>query len=310
MDALDVRVLDPDRELDAFLAVSNQARLGVLSREEWLDRETRAADHGLRRCLVGESDGRIVVVAGVADEDMAEDGVSAWVVTDAGHRRRGRGRTMMAAVEEVLAERRPAEVRTAVRDDDPESRAWAERRGFTLFDHTFRSRLDLDAFDPAPHRAAIERAEAAGLRFTRFGPDDDPERLFELFLRLLLDVPDQVQAPDRAYFQREVVERAGAISVLAYDGDAAAGLALLLPLGAGEYLNALTGVLPEYRGRGVARALKVVCGEAAREAGSRYLVANNNARNAPMLAVNDALGFERESGALHLRRVTATSGRR
>jgi len=310
MCALDVRALDPDRELDAYLAVSNQARMGVLSREQWLDGEARARGHGLRRCLVGESDQGIVVIASVADEDMTEDGVSAWVVTDAGHRRRGHGRTMMAAVEQVLAERRPAEVRTAVRDDDPGSRAWAERRGFTLFDHTFRSRLDLDAFDPAPHRDAIERARAAGLRFARFGADDDPDLLFELFVRLLLDVPDQIQAPDRAYFQREVIERAGAMSVIAYDGDAPAGLALLLPLGDDEYLNALTGVVPEYRGRGLAKALKVVSGEAARAAGRRYLVTNNNARNAPMLAVNDALGFERESGTLHLRRMTATSDRR
>jgi GNAT superfamily N-acetyltransferase len=310
MCALDVRVLDQDRELDAFLAVSNQARMGVVTREQWLDGEARARGRGLRRCLVGESDGEIVVVASVADEDMAEDGVAAWVVTEPAHRRRGHGRTIAAALEEVIAERRPTEVRTAVRDDDAESRAWAERRGFALFDHTFRSRLDLDAFDPAPHRAAIERAEAAGLRFARFGPDDDPDRLFELFVRLLLDVPDQVQAPDRAYFQREVIERAGAISVLAYDGDAPAGLALLLPLGQDEYLNALTGIVPEYRGRGLARALKVVSGEAVREAGRRYLVTNNNARNAPMLAVNDALGFERESGTLHLRRLTATSDRR
>jgi len=131
----------------------------------------------------------------------------------------------------------------------------------------------------------------------------------DLFVRLFRDVPDEAQPPDRAFFQREVVERDGAISVLAYDGDEPAGLALLLPLADDEYLNALTGVLPAYRGRGLARALKVVSGEAAREAGRRYLVTNNNARNAPMLAVNDALGFERESGILHLRRMRAASDR-
>ena len=192
MCALDVRVLDPDRELGAYLAVSNQARMGKVSREQWLESGARARGHVPRRCLVGESDGRIVVIASVADEDMAEDGVSTWVVTHAGHQ--------------------PSEVRTAVRDDDPESRAWAERRGFTLFDHAFRSRLDLDAVDPAPHRRAFERAEAARLRFARFGPDDDPDRLFELFVRLLLDVPDQVQAPDRAYLQREVAETDGGLA--------------------------------------------------------------------------------------------------
>lgn len=306
MGALDVRPLDPDRELDAFLAVSNQAGIGNLTRERWLEMEARAAASSLRRSLVGELDGRIVSIATAADEEFAADCVSASVATGAGDRRRGHGRAMLAALEEVLAERRPAEVRAATRDDDPASRAWAERRGFTLFDHTFRSRLDLDTFDPAPHRGAVERAEASGLRFARFGASDDPDLLFELFVRLFRDVPDEAEPPDRAYFQREVVERAGAILVLAYDGDTPVGLAMLLPLQADEYLNALTGVIPEYRGRGLARALKVVSGEAVREAGRRYLVTNNNARNAPMLAVNDALGYERQVGVLHLRRRTAT----
>ena len=303
MSALQVRTLDPERDLDAFLALSNQAGMSRVSREQWLEAEARARGHRLRVSLVGEADERLVAVAGVAGDDFAQDSVSAWITTDTAHRRRGHGTAMMAAVDEVIAEHRPAEVRTGVRDDDPESRAWAERRGFVLFDHTFRSRLDLATFDPSPHRGAVERAEAAGLRFTQFGPDDDPDRVYELFVRLVGDVPDQLEPPDRAYFQREVVEREGAITVVAYDGEAPAGLAVLIPLDAAEYLNALTGVALEHRGHGLARALKVVSGEAARQAGRRHLVTNNNARNAPMLAVNDALGYRREAGFHHLRRL-------
>src|SRR5437660_4218784 len=306
MGSLRVRALDPERELDAFLALRNATRMGNLDRERWLETEARAPASSLRRNLVGGLDGRMVAVASVADDEFVTNCVSAFVATGPGHRRRGHGRAMLAAVEEVVAERRPAEVRTATRDDDGESRAWAERRGFAVFDHTFRSRVDLDAFDPAPHRGAVERAEASGLRFHRFGAADDPELLFDLFVRLFRDVPDQTEPPDRSYFQREVADLEGMISVLAYDGDTPVGLATLLPLQAGEYLNALTGVLPEYRGRGLARALKVVSGEAVRETGRRYVVTNNNARNAPMLAVNDALGFVRQVGLLHLRRRTPT----
>jgi GNAT superfamily N-acetyltransferase len=300
MGELRIRALDAERELDAYLAVANQARTDPISRERWLEVAARA----LRppRHLVGEADGRVVVVASVGDEEFADDCASAWIGTSPAHRRQGHGRAMLAAVDEALAERRKAEVRTAVKDDDGESRAWAERRGFTVFDHTFQSRLDLAAFDASRHRDAVERAEAAGLRLARFGPGDDPDRLYDLFVRLLGDVPDQLDPPDRAFFQREMVEPEDAFTILAYDGDVAVGLASLLPLEADEYLNAMTGVLPEYRGRGLARALKVVSGEAARAAGRRFLVTNNNARNAPMLAVNDALGFVREAGLLHLRR--------
>jgi GNAT superfamily N-acetyltransferase len=225
MCALKVRELDPERELDAFLSVSNQASIAPVTRQRWLEIEARTSGHGLRRSLVGESDGRVVAIANLADEWRAADGVSAWIATDPEHRKRGHARAMMATVEEVLAERRPAEVWTGIRDDDAESRAWAERRGFAPFDHTFSSRLDLETFDPNRHRYAVERAEAAGLRFVRSRPDDDPDSLFELFVRLIGDAPDQLEAPDRAYFQREVVERAGAITVLAYHGDAPVGLA-------------------------------------------------------------------------------------
>lgn len=211
----------------------------------------------------------------------------------------------MAAIEVALADRRPAEVWAEVKDDDAGSGAWAERRGFAVVDHTFASRLDLETFDPAPHRHAVERAEAAGLRFARFGPSDDPDRLYDLFVRLFLDVPDSLRPPDRSYFQREVLDRAGTTAVLAYAGAEPVGLALLVLRRADEFGNMLTGVLPDYRGRGLARALKVVSAEAARTAGCRFLVTTNNARNAPMLAVNQALGYERQAGILQMRRQTA-----
>ena len=301
MPALNVRTLDPERALDAFLELLNKVRPRTVTRQQWLEMEARAVE-GMRLRLVGEAAGRVVSIATLVDAPFAADAVVARIATDPEYRRQGYGRVMMAAAEEALADRRPQEVWTDVRDDDAGSQAWAERRGFTVFNHTFTSRLDLETFDPAPHRYAVERAEAAGLRFARFGPGDDPDRLYELYARLFADTPDALRPPDRAFFQREVIDREGTITVMAYAGDEPAGLAILVPQRAEEFGNALTGVVADHRGHGLARALKVVSADAARAAGVRWLVTSNNARNAPMLAVNDALGYRREAGLFHLRR--------
>ena len=302
MCGLNVRTLDPERDLDAYLALFNQVRARPVTRQQWLQAQARAGE-GMRLRLVGESAGRVVSIASLVDAAFAADAVSTWIATDPERRRQGHGRAMMAAAEEALAERRPAEIWTDVRDDDAESLAWAERRGFAVFNHTFASRLDLAAFDPAPHRYAVENAEAAGLRFTPFGSGDDPDRLYELYARLFADAPDDsLRPPDRARFQREVLDRAGTVTLLACAGDEPVGLAIVVPHGDDQFGNALTGVVPDHRGRGLARALKVLSAEAARAAGARWLVTGNNARNAPMLAVNEALGYRREAGILHLRR--------
>jgi GNAT superfamily N-acetyltransferase len=63
----------------------------------------------------------------------------------------------------------------------------------------------------------------------------------------------------------------------------------------------LTAVARAWRGRGLARALKSRQARLARDAGLRVLEASNEERNAPMLAVNEALGYRPETWWLQLR---------
>ena len=73
-------------------------------------------------------------------------------------------------------------------------------------------------------------------------------------------------------------------------------------------VESITGVLPAYRGRGIALALKLLAIRAARQDGVRYLRTNNDAENVPMLAVNCRLGYRPEPGYFRMRARLATSG--
>ena len=55
----------------------------------------------------------------------------------------------------------------------------------------------------------------------------------------------------------------------------------------------LTAVLPKHRGQGIARALKIAGIVAAKAQGFEAIRTDNDTRNAPMLAINDSLGFRR-----------------
>jgi len=56
----------------------------------------------------------------------------------------------------------------------------------------------------------------------------------------------------------------------------------------------LTGVLREYRGRGIAMALKLQTVRYAREHGYREIRTGNDARNRPMLRINEAMEFVKQ----------------
>jgi RimJ/RimL family protein N-acetyltransferase len=90
---------------------------------------------------------------------------------------------------------------------------------------------------------------------------------------------------DRPLFQAEG-------SFVAYaDGEPAAVSFLTADLASGRGTNMYTGTLPEFRGRGLARAAKLGVLHWAAEHGITQVATTNDETNAPMLAINDRLGY-------------------
>lgn len=89
--------------------------------------------------------------------------------------------------------------------------------------------------------------------------------------------------------------------IIAADGDRWIGMAAVGEISPGVLYNMTTNIYPEYRGRGIATALKLLTIRFARKQGALVIRTNNASTNAPMLAINRKLGYKPEPGYYVLR---------
>ena len=198
---------------------------------------------------------------------------------------------------------------SVVREEDEVSVRFAKQRGFQVERHLFESSLDLADFDERPYHDLLSRLEVQGFRFFSLADagltDENKHRLYEVNRSASLDGPGSTGTfPDFYAFSKNVFEASwfrADTQLLASQTDRWVGLAAIgiYPADLHAY-NAFTGVLREYRGRGLAQALKLQTILLAKREGMRYIRTHNDSNNAPMLAINRKLGYKPESGVYRL----------
>lgn len=238
-----------------------------------------------------------------------EDWAAVTVKVAPGFRGHGRGRTLW---DEALDLTRGSKMLTGgVRDDDPASRQWVERRGFALWAHRFQSVLDLTAFNPGRLAGAIERVESAGVHLRTFADlasqPESSNRLHALVSQVGRLTPDNDQgtAPSRGEFDRFFLDPSihpPAGAVIAVDGTEWIGITMLMNREPGFMYTSISGVLESHQGRGIALALKLRSTEIARSMGATRMGTNNLSINAPILAVNRKMGYEPQPGIWLMRK--------
>lgn len=222
-------------------------------------------------------------------------------------RRRGIGTRLYERLLAELAARGAIATRTEVRESEAAGVAFAERRGFVEVQREWESRLDVAGFDPERFAGAEARVAAAGIAIVTLGaergrdPDGALRAAYDLSVTCDRDVPevDPVTPVPFEFFVGNDVEGPQALPdgyFLAKDGDRYVGQSNLF--GSTEepdvLYQGLTGVLAEYRGKGIATALKLRTVAYARAHGKREIRTWNDTRNAPMLRINDAMGFAKQ----------------
>lgn len=276
----------------------------------------RAEDPRRITYRVGAEDktGWIAGYAHVLRDPWLEAG-SFWthVAVDPTARRRGVGTMLFEAVRDFARAHGATRYHAEARDSLPEALVFAERCGFAVERHIFESTLDLAAFDEARFAGAIERAEASGIRFFTLADEGDTEaarhKVWEVERRVSQDIPGGSEGAIRPFeaWVQQVAEASWYrpdAQIVAADGERWIGLSALGFFETPQPMvyQMITGVECDYRGRGIALALKLLGVRYARRYGAAYIRTNNDSQNAPILAVNRKLGFRPEPGYYRLLR--------
>ena len=218
-------------------------------------------------------------------------------------RRRGVGSRLFEAASAWCRERGLAQADAPAPEDDAESIAWGERRGFREVVRNGRMVLELAGHAPA----AID--PPAGIEIATRAERPGVERgLYEVACEAYPDIPgdrEHSMEPFEDWLAHDMKgsgERPEATFV-ALAGDEVVGYAKF-SLTAAQPTTAshdMTAVKRAWRGRGVAGALKRAQIAWAKENGYERLATTNERRNEPIRRLNERLGYRTEPGRVILR---------
>lgn len=220
--------------------------------------------------------------------------------------KRGIGRALYEKILSDLVALHVVRALTSAREDYTRSVQFLTKNGFIEIMRTWESRLPVQTFELSKFAHYLEKFSAHGLTISTLAEERqrDPnclKKLYELYKLIMADVPhpDRYTPVDFEHFLRYNIEHPDAITegyFIAKDGENYVGLSNLRrsqdePK---DLYQGLTGVRREYRGQGVAMALKLKTIEYAQRHSYEVIKTWNESTNVGMLAINERLGFVRQ----------------
>ena len=228
--------------------------------------------------------------------------VFAFVTVHPQQRRLGAGTALYEAVSDWARGRGLDTIEAVLADNDPDSLAFAERRGFVEDRREKGVALDLRRSD------ALRVDPPEGIEIVTWADRPELARgMYEVAVEAYPDVPgwenEQVEPFEDwlAHDMQGPGDRPEATFV-ALAGDGVVGYAKfsLTPAQATTAHHDLTGVKRAWRGRGVARALKARQIAWAKANGYEELRTRNDERNAPIRRLNDEFGYRPTIGRIYV----------
>jgi GNAT superfamily N-acetyltransferase len=272
---------------------------------DYIDWKRQAEDMAwLVATLDGEDAGVGLAYVGWHSEPGTGNG-EAFVLPE--HRGAGVGAALYRELAAWITARGCVTFETTVREDDPASLAWTDRRGFREVGRNSRLVLDLTAID-APD---VDPPE--GVEIVTWAERPDLSRdLYAVASEAYPDVPGDEGTPMDSYEDWLSKDMQGASDVpeatfiAIADGQVAgyAKLSLSSALSTSAFHD-MTGVRRAFRGRGIAGALKRAEIAWAKQAGYETLETANEVRNEPIRRLNERHGYVVSPGTVVLRQSLA-----
>jgi GNAT superfamily N-acetyltransferase len=212
------------------------------------------------------------------------------------HRRRGAGTALYETASQWAREQGVDVLATWTESDDEDGLAFAQNRGLVEVWREIGFVLDV-------RQARVEPLNANGIQLVWL--HESPElapRLYDVQVDALPGMPGEEdwQPPGLDVFLTRTVKVPNARIVAARAGDEVVGYAQL-QVHPERAVHGMTAVKRAWRGRGIARAMKLGQIAWAKEHGIGTLEATNEERNAAMIRINESLGYRRAPGRIGLR---------
>jgi len=283
--------------LDAYLATWPHESFGLPEVQAF---KRSLLDHA---DLLAQDDGVVLGSAFAALFPGLPESPRVMVTVPPGRRGRGAGTALYAGLSDWARERGLGTLEAVVADNDPDSLAFAQRRGFVEERREKGVALDVTAIDPP----AVELPP--GVEIVTWAERPELARgLYEVSVDASPDVPgyeDEEHEPFEAWLAHDMQgpgDRPDATFV-AVAGDEVVGYAKfsLSSTTTTSAYHDLTAVKRAWRGRGIARALKSTQIGWAKANGYELLRTTNDERNVAMRRLNEQLGYRPWIGRIFLR---------
>lgn len=295
---VEIRPIHTDSELRGALDLIRS----VYPERAMLLREIREIEATAEHERFGAYDGRLVgTVTGLVEPRLREqNGAFASIVVLPEERGHGVGTRLYEAISEWAGGHRIEMLEGNLNDDEPESLAWVERRGFAVVARDSALELDLAMID-AP---AVDAPD--GIEIVRWA--DRPElaaAMYEVACEAYPDIPGNEEDAMEPFEDWLAHDMAGPgdkpeATFVALASDEVVGYAKFSLTEAQPTVahHDVTGVRRAWRGRGIAGALKRAEIAWAKEQGFERLKTMNEERNAPIRKLNERYGYRPAPGRI------------